>query len=434
MHRFCFRIIPLLSLAFSALAQPVGLVPLNASGIYSVGDTVGWTVTSMHEAIVPEGGYACTLKLNNATLLKTVAIDPSRGPVRVEARISEPAMVYFEIAPAAPGEKPVAAGAAVSPEQLGPVAPRPADFDAFWATKIAMLQNIPANPVLTPGESGKEGVEFATLRLDNIGDSHVYGQLARPARAGKFPAVLMMQWAGGPYPLQKSWVVDRAAQGWLALDVEPHDVPCDMPQSFYDELPAIIRQYHMIYNDDRERCYFLRMFLGDYRALDYLASRPDWDGRILVATGGSMGGMQSFAVAALHPKVTHMIVDVPAGADSNAALHSRHESYPFWDSSNPKVMQTALYFDPVNFAQRIHARCLVSLGFIDNVSAPTGVWTAFNLIAGPKEAVPMINAAHNHQSTPEQMKAYTDRSAEWFASLAREEEPQVKPLKTASTR
>jgi len=430
MSRFNLRFAFLLSLASAAFAQPVKLVPLHESGIYSVGETVGWTVTTELGTVVPADGYAYTLKLNNTVLIKAANIDPSKGPGRIEAKIMEPSMVYLEIAPPAPGEKPIAAGAAVSPQKLQPVAPRPTDFDTFWASKIKMLESVPPNPVVTPGESGKEGVDYATILLDNVGGAHVYGQLAKPARAGKFPAILMMQWAGGPYPLQKAWIVDRAAQGWLVLDVEAHDVPGDMPQAFYDALPAMIKQYQMIYNDDRDRCYFLRMYLGDYRAVEYLAGRPDWNGKILVATGGSMGGQQSFAVAGLNPKVTHMIVDVPAGADTNAALHGRHLSYPNWDGTSPKVMQTALYFDPVNFAPRIRATCLVSMGFIDNVSAPTGIWTAFNQIPAPKEVVPLVYAAHNHQSTPEQMKPYTDRSAAWFASLARGEEPQVTPLKT----
>lgn len=427
--RIVFRLALLCSSAVAAPAQPLELVPLHASGLYATGDTVGWTVTARPEAVVPADGYAYTLKLNNTTLLKAGKVDPSKGAVRIEASVTEPAMVYLEIALAAPTDKPMAAGAAVSPEKLQPVAARPADFDAFWVAKLEQLQKVPVEPVVTPGSSDRDGVEYATIRLNNITGSHVYGQLAKPARPGKFPAVLQLQWAGGPYPLQKAWVVDRAAQGWLALNVEPHDVPGDMPQAFYDALPALIKQYQMIYNDDRERSYFLRMYLGDFRALDYLASQPEWDGRTLVVTGGSMGGQQSFAVAGLNAKVTHLIVDVPAGADTNAVLHGRHESYPNWDSSNPKVMQTALYFDPVNFAPRVRATCLVSMGFLDNVSAPTGIWTVFNQLAGPKEAVPLITAAHNHQSTPEQMKPYAERSAEWFAHLVKGEPLQLRPLR-----
>ena len=49
---------------------------------------------------------------------------------------------------------------------------------------------------------------------DGIGGAHVYGQIAKPKREGKFPALVIFQWASPPYPLQKSWVTDRAAEGW----------------------------------------------------------------------------------------------------------------------------------------------------------------------------------------------------------------------------
>ena len=92
----------------------------------------------------------------------------------------------------------------------------------------------------------------ATVRLDNVEGSRVYAQLARPAREGRFPALVIYQWASPPYPLQKSWVTDRAAEGWLALNVEPHDVPGDMPQAFYDALPAIIKRYNTIGHHSRD--------------------------------------------------------------------------------------------------------------------------------------------------------------------------------------
>jgi cephalosporin-C deacetylase-like acetyl esterase len=165
------------------------------------------------------------------------------------------------------------------------------------------------------------------------------------------------------------------------------------------------------------------MYLGDYRAADYLTSLPEWNGKIFLVTGTSMGGQQSLALCGLHPKPTHIMVLVPAGADANAALHGRHEGYPNWNSKEPKVMETARYFDAVNFASRIRATSLVSMGFIDNVCPPAGIWTAYNQISARKEVVPLVYAAHNHQSTPEQLKPYTDRSGEWFAKLVKGDEP-----------
>ena len=150
------------------------------------------------------------------------------------------------------GEGRVLLGAAVAPTSLQPSVPRPADFDAFWKTKVDQLMAIPAAPVVTPGVSGRPGVEYATIRMNNINGAHVYGQLARPAHQGKFPALLILQWASAPYPLQKAWVTDRAAEGWLTLNVEPHDVPGDMPQAFYDALPQLIKRYNTIGQHSRE--------------------------------------------------------------------------------------------------------------------------------------------------------------------------------------
>lgn len=409
----------------SVWAQPVTLKPFNPTGIYACGEKAGWTVTLPEGAAAARGGHAYVLKTNNAEVVKSGPLEFTAGAGTIEIVLNEPAMLYLEVTDASATEVPQVAGAAVAPTELQPTAPRPADFDAFWEAKLELLGKIAPEPKLTAGESGKEGVEYATLTLRNINGATVYGQLAKPAREGKFPAMLILQWAGGPYPLQKSWVTERAAEGWLAVNIEPHDVPGDMPAEFYAALPRLIKNYNSIYNDDRDRNYFLQMYLGAYRAADYLASRPDWDGKVFVATGTSMGGQQSFAVAGLHPKITHMIVHVPAGADVQAALHGRHAGYPNWDRTKPKVMETALYFDTVNFASRIRATCLVSMGFLDNVTPPAGIWTAYNLIPGPKEVVPLPEAAHNHQATPEQQKAYTDRAAEWLAQLVREGEVTV---------
>lgn len=424
---FC-ALVATLSVALAAapaFAQKPVLTPLKASGIYQPGEHVGWTIALPPGMPAPAGGFTYRLLQNESAVIKSGTLDLAAGPATVETTLAGPAMIYLAVAPAnAPQDRSVA-GAAVAPEQLPPSVPRPADFDAFWAAKLKGLAAVPLDPVVTPGDSGREGVDFATFRLNNVGGAHVYGQLAKPARPGRFPALVILQWASPPYPLQKPWVTDHAAGGWLALDVEPHDVPCDLPPAFYAALPAMIKSYQSIYDDDRDRNYFLQMYLGDCRALDYLKTRPDWDGKTLVLMGTSMGGQQSLCVAGLDPQVTGVIVDEPSGCDADAALHGRFASYPNWDVKNPKVAGTALYFDPVNFAPRIKARCLVAMGFVDETAAPAGIWTAFNLIPAPKEAVPMVDSPHNNLATAGQQRPYTERSAAWLSALVRGEEPTL---------
>ena len=159
------------------------------------------------------------------------------------------------------------------------------------------------------------------------------------------------------------------------------------------------------------------MYLRDSRALDYLMTRPDWDGKTIVLMGTSMGGQQSIMLAGLRPeKITAVLVCVPSGADSNGDLHGRKAGYPNWPSNDPKVMNTALYFDTINFASRIHAPVLAAMGFIDTTSPPAGVWTELNQISVAKEPLPMIESEHNNL-TPQKEQNWDERSKEVLAIL-----------------
>ena len=416
---------------FALGAQQPTFTPDHADGIYAAGEKVGWTVT------LPKGAspvaYRYVIRRNGGDSLSSGTLKFSKGRARIETALAEPAMLLVEVTPPAPdstfGDKStggpgrIRLGAAVAPTGIVPAEPKPADFDAFWRTKIAQLDAVPMEPVVTPGESGKPGVEWARVRVNNVDGAHVWAQLAKPAREGRFPAIVMYQWASPPYPLQKDWITGYAEAGWIALDVEPHDVPPDMPQAFYDALPQLVKQYHLVGQHDRDESYFLRMYLGDYRALEYLRSRPDWDGKTIVLIGTSMGGQQSFAMAGLDTTITALIVNVPSGADVTAALHGRMASYPNWNVRDRAVHEAARYFDPANFAPRITARSMVAMGFIDDVSTPAGIWSVFNQIRGPKEAVPMIASPHNHLATPAQQQPYVTRSAQWLDALLHGRDP-----------
>lgn len=417
----------------AAEAQQLTFTPHRATGIYEVGERAGWTVGVAPGQSAAAGRYSFTVRRDGLTPVDSGTFDLSSGRATIDASLARPGMLLVEVHPPAGtvGFRGVSRsevgrvllGAAVAPAGIRPSAPRPADFDSFWTAKLRQLEAVPAEPVLTRGESERAGVEYFTIRMNNIRGAHVHGQLARPAREGRFPALLILQYASAPYPLQKRWVTDRAAEGWLVLNVEPHDLPSDMPQPFYDALPQLIRDYRTIGQHSRDESYFLSMYLGDYRAAEYLAGRPDWDGRTLVVTGTSMGGQQSFAVAGLHPRVTAMVVNVPAGGDALGPLHGRAAAYPNWDLTRPEVRSTAVYFDAANFAPRIAARSLVAMGFIDETCPPAGIWAAFNLIPGPKEAVPMVDSPHNHMAAPGQQLPYDRRSTDWLDALVQGREP-----------
>jgi cephalosporin-C deacetylase-like acetyl esterase/lysophospholipase L1-like esterase len=407
-----------LFLCASALADESAgpaYVPYQPTGIYALGEPAGWHVTLPWNS--PTVSYV--IRKNNLAEIGRGTLTPGK-PSKIEVTLDEPGMVYVEVTENSPGAKPKALGAAVAPEKIGAAMPAPADFDAFWAAKIKALRKVPAKPELTEKPSEKDGVDFAILKMNHVEGKHIWGQVAKPHDSTgkkKYPGLVILQWASPPYPLQKSWVTDRAAEGWLTVNIEPHDVMPDQPKEYYDALPAELKAYNGIETRNRDRNYFLYMYLADVRAVDYLASRPDWDGKTLVVMGTSMGGQQSLCAAGLNPKVTAMVINVPAGADANGNAHGRKIGYPFWDVNDAQVMKTAAYFDTVNCAARIKVPSLVAMGFIDTVTPPVGIWAAFNQIKAPKEAAPMIESPHNHLATAEQSMPWTQRSAAWLSAL-----------------
>jgi cephalosporin-C deacetylase len=394
--------------------QQLTFAPHHTSGIYDVGETVAWTVTP--GPVMPTYAYKWTIRRNNAVVLKEGKLDLSSGKDKIEITGDRPEMIYVAIEPyanltpdtSAPAGGPgrgaasafvggntgrntglYAVGAAVAPSKIGLSTPRPDDFDAFWDGKLAAQAKVPINPVLTKVETDVPGVELNMFALDALG-SQAHGYIAKPSREGKFPALIQLQYAG-VYALNARGAAQHAAEGWLFLNVDSHD---KLPSDASGNIP---RNYQAVGNTDREKSYFLNMYLRDSRALDYLLTRPDWDGKTIVLTGGSMGGQQSLVLAGLRPeRITAALVCVPAGADVNGDLHGRKAGYPNWPSDNPDVMKTALYFDTVNFASRIQAPVMAGMGFIDTISPPAGVWTALNQISGPKETLPMIESEHDN--------------------------------------
>ena len=401
-------LLALLLFAIVAEARNLKFVPFSNNGIYHLGEKAGWAVFPAQGGGAPATKYVYEIKKNNRDTIQTGTLDFTSGRAGIEVTLEEPATLYVTVT--AEGETPASAvrlGAVIEPTQLKPSVPRPADFDAFWDAKLQSLSPVPINPVLTPA-AVEDGVELSTVQLDGW-DSHVHGYVAKPIEPSKLPALVIFPYAG-VYALRPHAVTARAAQGWLAFYVSAHDLP---PH----QAAGVSPRYQAIGNIDRETSYFLGMYLRNARAVDYIASRPDWDGKTLVLMGTCMGGQQALVTAGLRRQVSAVIVNKPSGADSNGELHGRRPGYPDWPSNDPSVMATALYFDTVNFAPRINAPVLAGIGLIDTTAPPDGIWIALNQIPGPKEAV-IMESDHLNQA-PRKQGVFESRVEEVLDILRR---------------
>ena len=372
--------------------------PFHENGIYSVGEVAGWTVISSPAAAASSTTYTYTAKKNNQDVIKTGTIDLSASRATIEVSMNEPGMLYVQIT--REGGSPMTVGAAIEPRKILPAVPRPADFDQFWADKLAALAGVPIDPVLTPIETNVPGVDTLHRQTRQSGLARARLPLQAESRG------------------QVSGARDLSVRRRLCAEHEDRD------RSGGGRLAGIRRRFARHAAERGRGCgpelsqhrrdqprdvLFLNMYLRDARAIDFVRSRPDWDGRTIVVMGTSMGGQQSLVTAALRSDlVSAVIVNEPAGADSNGDLHGRKAGYPNWTSTDPDVMRTALYFDTVNFAPRIKAPSLIALGFIDTIAPPVGIWAVLNLVPSA-EPVPMVESDHNN-ITPEKQEAFISRS------------------------
>ena len=402
-------------------AQTLEIAPDRAAGVYQVGDTVHWRVAWNAETNPPAAHYKF-LK-GELTAAGEGDVVFSNNLAFLETRFDAPGTMLAEVDWKGDGAESHRAlgGAVAAPDQIALSAPAPADFDAFWKEKLKELAKVPANPQLEKVDIGKTNLSYWKITMNNIRGTHIRGQLARPVGNGKLPALLIVQWAG-VYPLQKNWVTDRAAEGWLVLDIEAHDLPIDSPDAFYkDQYSGPLKDYWTIGNDNRDTSYYLRMYLSCYRAADYLAKRKDWNGKTLVVMGGSQGGQQTLMTAGFYPRITAALAEVPAGCDMLGPDAGRMGGWPQWywhtEGKDPaKVREASRYYDVANFARRIKCPVLVGMGLIDEVCPAAGILAAVNQISSPKEVILLPKAAHQDEHNTH--GAYNERCyGAWLPDL-----------------
>ena len=289
--------------------------------------------------------------------------------------------------------------AAFSPEKLVPTTVEPADFDAFWSKTLEEARWTALNPQreLLPDRSN-EDVNVYQVSFQNIRwGSRTYGILSVPVKPGKYPALLRVPGAGArPYTGDTYTAPTKA----IVLEIGIHGIDVTQPQTFYDNLMSgALNNYWNFGMDNRDDSYYKRVVVGCIRAVDYIASLPEWDGKNIGVTGASQGGFLSYATAALDKRITFLAAVHPALCDHTASLKGVACGWPhyfYWNKGKgmEKQIETSRYYDGVNFVRRITCPAWVSFGYNDDVVPPTTAYATYNILKGQKTLSVYQQTAH----------------------------------------
>jgi cephalosporin-C deacetylase len=310
--------------------------------------------------------------------------------------------------------------AGFAPDRLAPTQANPVDFEAFWTEGRTRLAALPIDARWTPlPEYGQSGVDCWQVNLQNVGlrddSSRLYGIVCMPTAPGRYPALLSVPGAGvRPY----RGLAEMAARGLITLQIGIHGIPVIQPQEVYDSLrQGGLASYFTSGLDHRDNYYYRRVYLGCVRAIDFLTSLPQWDGKGMGVAGGSQGGALAIVTAGLDHRVTTLASYYPALADLTGYVHGRAGGWPhlFRATEGPTFQRTdakiatSAYYDVVNFARRVTAPGLYSWGFNDETCPPTSMYAAYNVITAPKRL--MLAYDTGHRTTQEQVDDVND----WIA-------------------
>jgi len=286
-----------------------------------------------------------------------------------------------------------------SVENITPWTKEPKDFVSFWDEQIANMKKSPLKYTKELSkEYSTEKMDCYLVKLNVDGKSrNIYGYLFIPKNVapGGCPAVLCPPGAGIKTikdPLRHRYYGEG---GMIRFEVEIHGIDPRLPQSTFTDISNAFNAKENGYltnnANNRDRYYMRNVYLAMVRALDFLTSLSEWDGRNLVVQGGSQGGALALVTAALDKRVNLCCANHPALSDMGAYSVGATGGYPHFNRIegffDQQTLSTLAYYDVVNFARHIDCKVRMTWGYNDDTCPPTTSYAVWNSLHCPREAL-----------------------------------------------
>jgi cephalosporin-C deacetylase-like acetyl esterase len=194
---------------------------------------------------------------------------------------------------------------------------------------------------------------------------------------------------------QQSW------SGMIVFDINAHGIENGREPEYYKALQeGALKGYALnsAENAKPETAYFNGMMLRVMRALEYVKARPEWNGKALVAAGGSQGGLQAVTAAALDKDVTRCNAYKPWCCDLGGIKLGRLRGW------RPDWADGLGYYDTAAMGKRVTCETFICAGLGDYVCPPSGVSVLYNNLKSSKKSLEYIQGSTHGYTPPKPVK------------------------------
>jgi len=335
------------------------------------------------------------------------------GIVRIEALLVGSDGKGFDSVNATKREKGIRfhGGAGAETEKMQLTTKEPADFDEFWKEAKAKLAKVPLEAKITDvtPEKLKGKYKVCAVEIKSFGERPATGWLTMPANAKEksLPARANFDgYNGNNFQMPK--VPEHGSGNIISLHINAHGYEMiGHDEQYYKDygnkvngiVPGAPKRptYALAASDydNPKDTYFYYMALRVVRAFDFLKSLPEWNGKDLIAQGGSQGGLQTMWAAGLVDGLTEAKPSITWGCDIGCPFNGKG-TFPSRGWGIPSVPGAA-YFDSVLHAKRVPVSCKVEitrLGMGDYTCPPRGVLLSYYNMKCPVKANLVQGSTH----------------------------------------
>jgi cephalosporin-C deacetylase len=281
----------------------------------------------------------------------------------------------------------------------------PQDLRAFWADTLADARARAFPVQVQPAPTAVVAFHIADVTFPGFAGEPVRAWWVRPVGGvGDRPAVVEYLGYGGGRGLPHErlvwaahgyhqFVVDTRGQGGLWQTGDTPD-----PHGSGPAAPGFLTRGV----DAPENLYYRRVFADAARAVDAARALPGVNPDRVAVWGHSQGGAMALAAAALVPEVAACAARTPflCGIDRSAMVSSEgpyRELVAYLATRRQPglaALDTLAYIDCALLAPWIGCPTWISVGLMDPVCPPSGIYGAINNMARPPEVVVRTFNAH----------------------------------------